>query len=325
MATDAVWLTERDVADLVGLADAIDAVEAAFGREASGLAQPMAKTHAAWGSGHTLHAVGAVDEGAGVVGTKTWAHTAGGATPLVQAWDADTGALRAVIEAFALGQLRTGAVSGVATRWLARHDARRFAVVGTGKQALAQVAAVAAVRDLEEVRVHSRSAENRERFADAVADYGLGVAVCTADSVAEAVDGADIVTTVTRAREPFLTAALLAPGTHLNAVGAITPGRRELAADVFERCDLVVTDSVAAARNLASELIEVAVLVPLAEVVAQGAAFLRGPDLSVFKAMGAGLADLALATVVLERAVADGRGRPLPQPVKVKPRLKENP
>jgi ornithine cyclodeaminase len=319
-----VWLTERDVTDVVGLADAIDAVEAAFGREASGKAHPMAKTHTTWGNGHTLHAIGAVDESAGVVGTKTWAHTAGGAMPLVQVWDADTGALRAVIEAFALGQLRTGAVSGVATRWLARPDARRFAVVGSGRQALAQVAAVVAVRDLHEVRVHSRSADNRERFARAVNDYDFGIAVSTADSVAEAVDGADIVTTVTRAREPFLTANLLAPGTHVNAVGAITPERRELAADVFERCDVVVTDSVAAARNLASELTDVAVLVPLAEVVAQGAAFRRGSDLSVFKAMGVGLADLALATIVLERAVADDRGRPLPQPVKVKPRLKES-
>src|SRR5262245_65228560 len=111
--SDVVWLREGDVVATVDLLDAVDAVEGALRAQAAGQAHTMEKTHVAWGGGHTLHAIGAVDEHAGVVATKTWAHTGGGATPLVVMWDAHDGALIAVVEAFALGQLRTGAVSGL--------------------------------------------------------------------------------------------------------------------------------------------------------------------------------------------------------------------
>src|SRR5207237_8443297 len=101
-------------------------------------------------------------------GTKTWAHTPGGATPLLVLLDATTGALKAVIEAFALGQMRTAAASGVATRWLARKDATEFAMIGPGKQALTQVAAVLAVRTLQRVRVVGRDVERRRQSAERV-------------------------------------------------------------------------------------------------------------------------------------------------------------
>jgi alanine dehydrogenase len=319
-----VWLTEAEVASVLSLPRAIDAVESAFAREAEGGVIPMAKTHATWHGGHTLHAIGAVDLPAGLVGTKTWAHTSGGATPLIQVWDAETGELLAIIEAFALGQLRTGAVSGVATRRLARREAQRFAIIGTGKQALAQVAAVAAVQELTEIVVHSPSGERREAFARRVEEHGFAKRVVVARSVSEAVDGADIVTTVTRSREPILTATDLAPGTHVNAIGAITPERQELSADVFDRCGPVVADSVAAARSLATELAGVGVITPLAEVVAADDSFVRGADLSVFKAMGVGLADLALAGAVLDAARARGLGGRIAQPTRVAPRLKED-
>src|SRR5262249_5888225 len=132
-----VWLTEADVVATVDLVDAIDAIEGTLRAEASGHAQSMEKTHVAWGGGHTLHAIGAVDEDDAIVATKTWAHTGGGATPLVVLWDAHEGTLRAIVEAFALGQLRTGAMTGVATRWLAPASVHTAALIGTGKQAMA--------------------------------------------------------------------------------------------------------------------------------------------------------------------------------------------
>jgi alanine dehydrogenase len=323
MERDALWITESDVVDVLSLSAAIDAVGAAFLREAQGRAAAMAKTHVAWGGGSTLHALGAVDEVLGIAGAKTWAHTAGGAVPLLQVWDSTTGRLSAVIEAFALGQLRTGAVSGTATAWLARQDARTLAIIGTGKQALPQVASVAAVCDLEDVRVHSPSPEHRERFVRLLENEDFGFTVTSFDSVAAAVDGADVVTTVTRAREPFLTSALLSEGAHVNAIGAITPERRELAPDVLRRTSTVVSDSVDAARRLATELADVANIISLADVAAAGSEFDRGRDITVFKAMGVGLADIALAGVVIESAWAHGLGRPIPQPTKVTPRLKE--
>src|SRR4051812_13512533 len=114
-----LWISEAEVASVLDMAAAIEAIRAGLAAEARGDAVNMVKTHTAW-DGHTLHAIGAVFSHAGVVGTKTWAHTAGGAAPLLILFDAGDGSVRAVIEAFALGQLRTASVSRVATDPLAR-------------------------------------------------------------------------------------------------------------------------------------------------------------------------------------------------------------
>ncbi|MGH7790379.1 MAG: ornithine cyclodeaminase family protein, partial [Candidatus Binatia bacterium] len=114
-----LWISEAEVVALLDLRGAIDAVERGLVAEAQGAARSMLKTHVAWGDGDTLHAIGAVWPQAGAAGSKTWAHTPGGATPLLILFDARGGGLLAVIEAFALGQLRTAAVSGVATRHMA--------------------------------------------------------------------------------------------------------------------------------------------------------------------------------------------------------------
>ena len=202
--SDALWITEAEVVDLISLPDAIPAMERGLAQESAGKANNMGKTHASWNQDKsTLHAIGAVMEGNGVVGTKTWAHTPGGACPLLILFSADTGTLLAVIEAFALGQIRTAGISGVATRWMAAEDAGDMALIGTGKQSLAQVAGVFAVRPLKRLRVYSPNRENRDAFISK-ARKQFPFEIVGADSVAAAVDQATIVTLVTRAREPFL-------------------------------------------------------------------------------------------------------------------------
>src|SRR5262249_44907006 len=143
-----LWITEEQVVSLMNLPEAIEAIERGLLLEAQGEAKNLVKTHVAWANGGTLHAIGAVFPEAGFAGAKTWSHTPGGATPLLVLFDSKTGALKAIIEAFALGQMRTAGASGVATRWLAAEGADDFAIIGTGKQALAQVAAVIAVRPI---------------------------------------------------------------------------------------------------------------------------------------------------------------------------------
>jgi len=320
-AEDPLWLTEAEVASLVSLPEAIAAVERWLALEASAGAQTMEKTHVVWGEGHSLHALGGEAASAGFVGTKTWAHTAGGATPLLILWDSGSGRLKAVIEAFVLGQLRTGAVSGVATRWLARSNAAELALIGTGKQALPQVAAVAAVRPLSRVRVFSPTAERRAAFVARLAASGFAFRVTEARSVFEAVEGCPIITTATRAREPLLDAAMVAAGAHVNAIGAITPERRELSSDLVRRCSLVVADSPSAARRLAAELGDATEITPLSRIVAARRSRPPEADVTLFKAIGIGLADLAVAVEVLGRAAARGIGRRLPHPAQALPRL----
>jgi len=279
----------------------------------------MDKTQVGWGEKHTLHALGGVFEQAGVVGTKTWAHTAGGATPLLVLWSAATGALQAVVEAFALGQLRTAAMSGVATDLLAATDATHAALLGTGKQALPQLAAVIAVRDVASVRVFSPTPEHRRAFVADAAAAGCRTELVDCDDVRSAVDGASVVTTVTRATQPFLHAEMLVDNAHVNAVGAISPERAELTSDVYERAALVVTDTVESAERLATEIPSGVTLRALADVSLDPDAG-RGAGITVFKAMGIGLADVALGSVLLER-IPDGVGRPIPIPAKLRPDL----
>src|SRR5207247_2881144 len=200
MGADAIWITEAEVVQLMDLKDAIVALEAALREEASGEAQNMTKTLLQYGK-NNLHAIGG--RLGNLVGTKTWTHTQGGTCPLLLLWRAEDGSLVAVIEAFALGNLRTGGISGVACDWMAAPEARAFAIIGTGKQSLSQVGAVLAVRPIEELRVFSPRSESRAAFA-AQAREELGIKVIDCASVEVACDGAAIVTLVTRAAAPFL-------------------------------------------------------------------------------------------------------------------------
>ncbi|MFB3061062.1 MAG: ornithine cyclodeaminase family protein, partial [Candidatus Binatia bacterium] len=252
MPSQFLWLSEGEVVSLMDMGEAIAALEKGLLAEAQGQAQNMVKTHVAW-NGSTLHAIGAAFPRAGFVGTKTWAHTEGGATPLVILFDSQTGNLKAVIEAFALGQLRTGAASGVATRCLAVRDAGEFAIIGTGKQALAQVAAVVAVRPIRSIRVFGRHKDRRSNFVSRTRQE-FNLEVVEAASIREAVQGAQIITTATRATEPFLTADMISRGAHINSIGAIIPTRAEVAIDVMARCDQVVVDSKPQAQKLSREL-----------------------------------------------------------------------
>jgi alanine dehydrogenase len=323
-----LWIAEGDVVRLLSLREAIGALERGLLLEAGGAALNMLKTHVAWGQGNTLHAIGAAVPGAGVVGTKTWAHTEAGATPVLILFDSTSGALLAVIEAFALGQLRTGGMSGVATRWLAAPDAAELAIIGTGRQMLAQVAAVAAVRPLQRVRVFSPNPAHRAQAVQRLR-AALDVAVVDAPAVRAAVADMPIVTLVTRAHEPFLTSDMLATGAHINAIGAITAERAEFAGDLFARCSRVVVDSVPTARALAREFIDHygdneagwRNVTPLSSVVAQHATRPLRADLTLFKAMGMGIADLALGIEVYRRAAAQGIGRRLERPQRAEPRL----
>src|SRR2546423_7279885 len=250
-----LWISESDVVALMDVSDAIGALERGLLAEARGEAQNMVKTHATWGQGSTLHAIGAVFPEEGFAGTKTWAHTEGGATPLLILFDTETGRLKAIIEAFALGQLRTASASGVATNLLAAEDADDFAMIGTGKQAMTQVAAVLAVRSIKRIRVFGSNAERREQFAKRV-KREFEIETIAGRSVAETVTGASIITVATRATEPILAAEMIAKGAHINAIGAIVPSRAEIARDILERCGQIVVDSVPQAQKLSRELMD---------------------------------------------------------------------
>src|SRR5438132_1774228 len=324
-----LWISEADVVAMMDIGDATAALEKSLRGEARGDAKNMVKTHVAWCDGATLHAIGAVFPDEEFAGTKTWTHTKGGATPLLILFDSEARGLKAVIEAFALGQLRTAGTSGVATDRLAAKDGDDFAIIGTGKQALTQVAAVLVVRSIKRIRVFGRDAERCEQFAARVKQE-FEIETIAARSIAETVAGASIITVATRATEPILAAEMIAKGAHINAIGAIVPSRAEIARDVLDRCGQIVVDSVPQAQKLSRELMDFIGAADqegwkrvrsLANLIATTESHAPSDDHTLFKSLGMGISDLALGIELYRKARAEGFGREFAHPEKMMPRL----
>jgi len=231
-----------------------------------------------------------------------------------------TGEMAALIEADALGQLRTGAASGVATKYLANANARTACIVGTGYQARTQLEAVAAVRRLERVRAFGRDPERRAKFCREMSER-IGVAVEPMNSGHEAVRGADIIVTATSATNVVLEGAWLTPGMHINAMGANWPQKRELDAAAVARASKVVVDSIEQSKMEAGDLIQAfgedqsrwSAVQELSKIVAGKAPGRSNTDqITLFKSNGIATWDLAAAVRVYEMAVARGMGQSIP-------------
>jgi alanine dehydrogenase len=214
----------------------------------------------------------------------------------------------ALIEANALGQIRTGAATGVATDALAPAVVESVGLIGSGFQAWTQLEAVLAVRPMvQDVRVYSRSAEKRAAFAARAAE-SFGVAVRAVDSAEDAVRGAGVVITCTFAKDPVFEDAWLEPDAHINAAGSNQAGRREIPAETVHRAALIAVDSLEQARAEAGDLLLAAPAeewdtLPLAELsrIVADPAFTRPAGVTMFESLGLAVQDIAAAAVVYER------------------------
>jgi ornithine cyclodeaminase/alanine dehydrogenase-like protein (mu-crystallin family) len=232
---------------------------------------------------------------------------------------ADTGELAALIESDYLGQVRTGAASAVATKYMARPEARLLGIIGTGTQARTQLAAVSKVRKLTVIRAFGRDRGRLEKYCREMSDQ-LGTAVTPARSAEEAVAGAEIVITATTATNPVLSGAWLAPGTHINAIGANFAQKRELESDAVERAAIIAVDSIQQANIESGDLIQAfgddnsrwQDVRELSEIVAGKRPGRKSPDqITLFKSNGIASWDLAVASRVYERAEREGVGTQL--------------
>lgn len=322
-----LWINEADVCDLIDLSGTVDALEKGLMMEADGKAQNMTKTQSVWGHG-SLNVTGAQFVGAGLVGAKVWSNANLGAAPIMVLHNSDDGQIAAIVEAFALGQMRTAALSSVATKWCSVADADEMAIMGSGHQALPQVAAIRSVRKLKRVRVWSRTPDNRDTFVAELKETYPDMEVIGCDTVEAAAKDCPIITTFTRAKEPFLEASMIAKGTHINAGGAIIPANAEIAQDVFRRCDKIVCDNLAQVQKGSRELMEYVrnggswdKVVPISTLVKEQKPRPNGADITIYKFMGMGLADMASAVEIFKRAKAKGAGKQYPHPKRSHPRL----
>lgn len=231
-------------------------------------------------------------------------------------FELEHGRLLSIMDATSITAIRTAAVSGVATRLLAREDAGDLAILGSGVQAGTHLAAMRAVRPIHRVRVWSRSADNAKRFAErASKQHGLAVEPCA--TAQEAVAGADLICTTTASREPILRGKWLAPGAHVNAVGAVGADARELDTEAIRRSRLVV-DRRESAEHEAGEFViardegaigDDHIVGELGELVIGTVPGRTSPDeVTVFRSMGLAIEDLAAAQAIHRRAVDRGVG-----------------
>lgn len=228
-------------------------------------------------------------------------------------FDTANGQLLGVLDATEITGIRTAAVSAVATRHLARADAGDLAILGSGTQAETHLEAILLVRPVKRVRVWSHIQENAQRFARR-ASSRHGLEVEPIKTVREAVRGADIICTVTAAREPILCGQWISPGAHINAVGACLPTARELDTEAVERARLFV-DRRESALNESGDLLiprsegrlcDDHILGELGEVVS-GEVTGRSTDdeITLFESLGLAIEDLAAARHILEKAAAE--------------------
>ena len=313
-------LTEADVRSLLTMPIALEVVEDSLRQQGRGELILHPRRRIKMPDNALLHYMAAADTVHGFIGMKLYTVVRGVARFVVPLFRSTTGEMAALIEADALGQIRTGAASGVATKYLANANARTAAIIGTGYQARTQLEAIAGVRRLERVRAFGRDPDRREKFCREMSER-IAVAVQPATSSEEAAKGAEILITATSATKVVLEGAWLAPGTHINAMGANWPQKHELDAAAVARAGKIVTDSIEQAKMEAGDLIQAFgedssrwnSVQELGEIVAGKAPGRSNPsEITLFKSNGIAAWDLAAAARVYEMATAQGMGKSIP-------------
>jgi ornithine cyclodeaminase/alanine dehydrogenase-like protein (mu-crystallin family) len=314
-----LYLREEDVQVLLSMHDALVAVERAFqalgtGDAINGPRRRIQLPHS------MLNVMPAGWAARGYLGFKYYTVGSQGIRFWVHLLDANTGALLAVMQANRLGQQRTGAASGVATKFLSRADSSSVGIIGTGWQAESQLEAVCGVRPIRRVRCYSRDRARRLTFAKAMSSR-LGIDVAAADSAKEAVQKAEVVVAATVSSDPVVLGKWLEPGTHVNAMGANRIEARELDDDAIRRSTLLTVDSVEQAKLEAGDLvqpIEKGLLSwervrEICDVVSgKGRGRTADDEITVFKSLGIAIEDVAAAALVYEKAREEHVGMELP-------------
>jgi ornithine cyclodeaminase/alanine dehydrogenase len=297
------------------MSSTLDAVESVLRDQAEGRATNRARRRVALPrSGLNYMAAGAPETGA--MGLKVYSVARSGARFYTMLFDPEGGELLSILQSDKLGQMRTGATSGVATKHLAREDATTLGIYGAGWQAESQLEAITAVRDLERIIVYSQREESRKDFAEKMGER-LGMEIETTPSPDEPA-AQDIVVTATSAREPVLLGEWLRPGAHVNAAGSNFLFKSEIDREVVRRASFVCVDSREELGLEAGDLLrplETGIILPeaiyeLGQVIAGQVRGRQGPeDITLFASQGLALEDMATARVVYNRAIERGVGR----------------
>lgn len=313
----ALLISHEEVRQAVTMADAIDAMEAGFREEGEGHCILPQRINMMVGKGWLRVGPVAMEQ-SGWMGFKAMNLTKGsGVRYQVHLYAIETGELLAIMDAQHLTTLRTGATSAVATRRLARPGRAVTALLGSGPEARAQLHAMQAAGYVGEARVFSPTPANREALAaDFAAEYGMKIMPVA--SAEEACDGASLILAAVKSSEPVLDGAWLQPGAHVNSVGTARRDQRELDVESFRRADRIVVDTregvfgEAGDAVAAADVVDAGAVRELHELVAGKAPGREAEDeITLFKSVGSGIQDIAIAAVIYQRALDKGLGTDL--------------
>jgi ornithine cyclodeaminase/alanine dehydrogenase-like protein (mu-crystallin family) len=318
-ANGVLLLSEDDVRHVLTMDLALEAVEAALRKMALDEAQNVPRARVQ--TDHAmLHTMSAAAKSLGVMGAKVYATSRKGSAQFhLSLFDGKTGALLCLMQADYLGQMRTGAASGVATGYMARADATEVGIFGSGKQARTQLMAVCKVRKIRQVHVYSPSEEHRRLFADEMSEH-CQTEVVPVPRPEMAAEKKDVIITATTSREPVLLGHWLAQGMHINAIGSNFLGKAEVDAATLRRCALIAVDSKDQARLEAGDFQQAledgslhwSNVRELGQVVVgRYPGRQHDQDITLFKSLGIALEDVAVAARVYARAAAEGLGQRL--------------
>jgi ornithine cyclodeaminase/alanine dehydrogenase len=257
-----------------------------------------------------LHVLSGAAKSLGAVGAKLYTTGRKGTHFHVHLYDGKTGALLSIMQADHLGQMRTGAASGVATQYMARPDASEVGLFGSGKQARTQLLAVCAVRKIRQVQVYSPTVERRDVFCREMSER-CRTEVIGVQRPELAAEDKDIVITATSSREPVLSGHWIAEGTHMNVIGSNFLAKEEIDSVAVRRCDSIVVDSKDQARLEAGDFVAAleegsihwSDVHELGQViVGRHTGRAHAQDVTLFKSLGIAIEDVTVAAKVYQAA-----------------------
>ena len=312
----AIFLDEEEVRELLDMDSCLAALDEAFRDEALGGASNLPRRRLPF-QGRRFQLMAGSMTSKGYLGFK--AYGGGGRGQDVTIYKAGEG-LVAFIRSGRLGQVRTGAASGLATMYMARPDASRLGCIGTGNQAETQIEAISRVRRLDAVSVYSRDPDKRRAFAEKMSEQ-LKLDVRPVETPEDAVRGQDIVVTMTNSSQPVFDGTALEPGTHINAAGGNVRISRELDEIAVSRAGTIAVDDLGAAELESGDLLwaverglvaweKIYPLAPIVAGITQGRQ--SEDEITLFESQGIGLEDVAAGSLVYERARERHMGVPLP-------------
>jgi ornithine cyclodeaminase/alanine dehydrogenase-like protein (mu-crystallin family) len=311
-----LFLTETDVQNLLPMDRALECVEASLVAQSNDRAVNRSRERILLPQVSLHYMAGALPESQHV-GLKIYTVTRKEFRFLVLLYDAVSGSLLSLMQADHLGRIRTGAASGIATKYLARPDASRVGIIGTGRQARTQLQAIARVRKLTGVKAFGRDQNRLQGFCREMSGE-LGVPVEPASSTEEATRYGEILCTATTAQQPVVAGKCLQPGAHVNAIGANMANRRELDDEAVSSFAIIAVDSIEQSRKESGDLIQGLAnigrgwesVVELHTVMAGKHPGRTSADqITLFKSHGIALWDVAVAGYVYQQALQQGKGK----------------